>query len=116
MPKNIVVKKLTSRRVCPHCNRSYILSAIQEDDINLPAYPPKQEGICDDCGTPLVVRADDNPKIIEDRFDIFEKRTQPVLEYYRKKNGLREYRIKQGVQDLPDILQSILIQYLVKYN
>lgn len=116
MPKSIVVKKLTSRRVCPHCNRSYILTAIHEGDINLPAYPPKKEGICDDCGTPLVVRADDHPKIIEDRFDIFEERTQPVLEYYRKKNVLREYRIKQGVQDLPDILQSILIQYLVKYN
>lgn len=116
MPKAIVVKKLTSRRACPHCNRSYILSAIHEGDIDLPAYPPKRPGICDDCGTPLVVRADDNPKIIESRFDIFEERTKPVLEYYRAKNVLREHPIKKGVQDLPDILRSILIQYLVKYN
>ena len=77
MPKAIVVKKLTSRRACPHCNRSYILSAIHEGDIDLPAYPPKRPGICDDCGTPLVVRADDNPKIIESRFDI--SRSEPNL-------------------------------------
>lgn len=72
--------------------------------------------MCDDCNVPLVVRSDDNPKIIEDRFDIFEERTQPVLEYYREKNILREHAIKRGYQDLPEILRSILIQYLVKYN
>ena len=55
------------------------------------------------------MRSDDNPKIIEDRFDIFEERTQPVLEYYREKNILREHAIKRGYQDLPDILRSILI-------
>ena len=51
-----------------------------------------------------------------DGFDIFEERTKPVLEYYRAKNVLREHPIKKGVQDLPDTLRSILIQYLVKYN
>lgn len=116
LPKHLVVKKLMSRRVCPKCNRSYILSEIHEGQVNLPAILPKEAGYCDDCHVPLVVRSDDNPKIIESRYDIFEERTQPVLDFYRNKNILREYAIKQGVQDLPDILRSILIQYLVKYN
>lgn len=82
----------------------------------MPAILPKKENLCDDCNEPLVVRADDNPKIIEARFDVFEERTKPVMEFYREKGILREHPIKHGVQDLPDILRSILIQYLVKYN
>ena len=82
----------------------------------MPAILPKKENLCDDCNEPLVVRADDNPKIIEARFDVFEVRTKPVMEFYREKGILREHPIKHGVQDLPDILRSILIQYLVKYN
>ena len=92
------------------------MSAINEGGFNLPAYPPIQNGICDDCGVELAIRSDDHPKIIEDRFDIFEERTKPVLEYYRSKNVLREHKLTQGVQGLPEILRSILIQYLVKYN
>lgn len=82
----------------------------------MPATLPKHENLCDECNVPLVVRSDDNPKIIESRFDIFEERTRPVLDYYRNKNILCEHAIKRGYQDLPDILRSILIQYLVKYN
>ena len=102
--------------MCPKCNRSYILHPIHEGSIALPAILPKKETLCDDCNEPLVVRADDNPKIIEARFDVFEERTKPVMEFYREKGILREHPIKHGVQDLPDILRSILIQYLVKYN
>ena len=103
-------------RVCPKCNRSYILSEISEGSVHLPAILPQNENLCDDCNVPLVVRSDDNPKIIEARYDIFEERTKPVLEFYREKKILCEFGIKQGVQDLPAILRNILIHFLSKYN
>lgn len=103
-------------RVCPKCNRSYILSEISEGSVHLPAILPQTENLCDDCNVPLVVRSDDNPKIIEARYDIFEERTKPVLEFYREKKILCEFGIKQGVQDLPAILRNILIHFLSKYN
>ena len=102
--------------VCPKCNRSYILSEISEGQVHLPAILPQNENLCDDCNVPLVVRSDDNPKIIEARYDIFEERTKPVLEFYRQKKILCEFGIKQGVQDLPAILRNILIHFLSKYN
>ncbi|CBK21003.2 uncharacterized protein [Blastocystis hominis] len=116
LPKHLVVKKLMNRRVCPKCNRSYILSEISEGSVHLPAILPQNENLCDDCNVPLVVRSDDNPKIIEARYDIFEERTKPVLEFYREKKILCEFGIKQGVQDLPAILRNILIHFLSKYN
>lgn len=102
--------------MCPKCNRSYILSEISEGQVHLPAILPQNENVCDDCNVPLVVRSDDNPKIIEARYDIFEERTRPVLEFYRNKSRLCEFGIKQGVQDLPAILRHILIHFLSKYN
>ena len=46
---------------------------------------PKKEGICDVCGGKLIQRGDDNPESIKKRFRLFEEKTKPVLEYYKKK-------------------------------
>lgn len=68
----IVVARLAGRRVCPTCGSIF----------HLQTKPPKQEGVCDKCGSRLTVRADDNEETIRQRLAVFHERTAPVLEYY----------------------------------
>lgn len=70
----IVLRRLTNRRVCSNCGLSY----------NLISLPPKQEGICDKCGGEIIQRDDDSEATIKNRLATYHKQTQPLVEYYRK--------------------------------
>lgn len=75
VPKEIIVDRLSARRTCKNCGEIY----------NLIVLKPKNEKICDKCGGPLFQRDDDKESVIAERFQIFEKQTEPLLEYYAKK-------------------------------
>lgn len=78
VPEEVIVKRLSSRRVCPKCGKSY----------NMISNPPSDGDKCDDCGTAIVARADDNPETIRNRYRVYEDSTEPVIEYYRNRNVL----------------------------
>jgi adenylate kinase len=71
----IIVKRLTNRRVCPSCNAIYNLESEE--------FRPKVDGTCDRCGADLIKRKDDEEETIRHRLDVYEKQTAPVIEYYR---------------------------------
>jgi len=75
VPEWIIVARLSSRRICKNCGAVY----------NILYLKPKKDGICDMCGGPLYQRDDDKEKVIRDRIEVYEKQTQPLLEYYRSK-------------------------------
>ncbi|MGQ9788270.1 MAG: adenylate kinase [Candidatus Hadarchaeaceae archaeon] len=75
VPKEIIVKRLSARRICRKCGEVY----------NLLVLKPKVDEICDKCGGPLFQRDDDKEKVIEERFRVYEKQTKPLLEYYRQR-------------------------------
>lgn len=72
-----IIKRLSSRRVCPGCKK--ITKSTQEN-----------EDICPQCGDNLIKREDDDVSVIEKRLDIYEKETEPLIDYYRKKRLLVE--------------------------
>lgn len=69
----LVLKRLTNRRVCSNCGLSY----------NLISMPPKQDGICDKCGGKIIQRKDDSEDTIKKRLETYHKQTQPLVDYYR---------------------------------
>ena len=71
---DVIIERLSSRRVCPKCGAVY----------NLRTNPPKDDNKCDVCGTPLVQRDDDKPETIKFRLDVYHRQTAPLLEYFRK--------------------------------
>jgi len=71
---DVIIERLSSRRVCPECGAVY----------NLRTNPPKDDNKCDVCGTPLVQRDDDKPETIKFRLDVYHEQTAPLLEYYRQ--------------------------------
>ncbi len=76
VPDRIIIERLSSRRICKNCGAVY----------NLRFLKPKVERICDKCGGQLYQRSDDTPEVIKDRIEVYQKQTEPVLEYYKQKN------------------------------
>ena len=75
-----ILQRMSGRRVCEKCGASYHVVAI----------PPKVEGVCDVCGGALVQRADDAPKTVASRLEVYHRETEPLKEYYAQKGNLRE--------------------------
>ena len=87
--KSLAMKRALSRVVCSKCGLSYNL--INKE------YAPLKEGICDNCGSSLKTRSDDNEESFINRFDTFMKETYPLLEYYEKKGNLLKIKVdKKG--------------------
>ena len=76
---DIIHKRLGGRRVCPACGAGYHVESL----------PPKKAGICDACGTALVIRADDQPATIKHRLEVYEEQTAPLIAWYEKAGKLR---------------------------
>lgn len=75
-----ILQRMSGRRVCEKCGASYHVVVI----------PPKVEGVCDACGGTLVQRADDAPKTVASRLEVYHRETEPLKEYYAKKGNLKE--------------------------
>lgn len=70
--KEELVSRISGRRVCKKCGASYHL-------VNI---PPKKDGICDACGGELFRRADDNPDTVENRIEVYNAQTKPLIDFY----------------------------------
>jgi len=82
-----VISRLTGRRSCPNCNAIYHVSFT----------PPKNEGVCDGCGSKLTVRDDDTEKTVRERLAIFHQQVGPLKEFYAKRGILNEVDGQTGV-------------------
>ncbi len=76
--KQALITRLTGRRVCEKCGAGYHV-------VNL---KPQVDGVCDQCGGKLIQRADDTIETVENRIDVYEKQTMPLIEYYEKAGNI----------------------------
>lgn len=79
VPKAALVERLTSRRQCRVCGKIY----------NVMSDMPSNPEVCDACGGEVYQRADDSVETVTNRLDVYERNTQPLIEYYREKGLLR---------------------------
>lgn len=79
---------MTGRRVCLKCGATYHVANM----------PPKQEGVCDKCGDPLVIRKDDALEVVRDRLTTFHEQTEPLKEYYDRQNKLKSIDGTKGIR------------------
>ena len=104
-PRDEIIDRMLTRRVCTNqdCKATY----------NTKLHPPKVEGICDKCGSPLKQRKDDsNPEAINKRLEIYENQTSPLVEYYKEKGVLRTEIVSTSINRMgkdvaEDIIKSI---------
>jgi adenylate kinase len=70
-----IIKRLSQRRICPHCSATY----------HLKNNPPRAEGLCDVCSTTLIRRSDDEPEIIKARLALYHSEIKEVFNVLEKK-------------------------------
>ena len=75
-------KRITGRRICEECQAIY--------NINDTAKAPQVESVCDKCGGKLYQRQDDNLEAFQTRYAMYQEKTEPIIEHYRKQNVLHE--------------------------
>ena len=97
----VIEKRMTGRRVCGSCGASY----------HIVANPPKTEGICNACGSELVIRKDDKPETVRQRLAVYHNETEALKGFYEK---LGKLRLVQGDQPIEDATRDILAALGVK--
>lgn len=75
---DVIVNRLAGRRECKVCAAPY----------HVVNNPPEKEGICDRCGGELISRADDVPETIRERLSVYHSQTEPLIDFYKKKELL----------------------------
>ncbi len=106
-PKEELIDRMLTRRVCTNqeCKATY----------NTKLNPPKEEGICDRCGSPLKQREDDSdPKAIERRLEIYEEKTSPLVQYYDKKGVLKTETVSLAINRMGKDVAEDVIKFLNK--
>lgn len=84
----MLVERAVGRRICPRC------AAVYHVRFN----PPKNDGICDKCGAPLIQRDDDREGTIRRRLKVYQEQTAPLIEYYRSKGKLVDIDGSKGIE------------------
>jgi len=87
VPENVLVKRLTGRRICPKCNAIF----------HVLNNPPSKEGVCDKCGADLIQRDDDTEATVLKRLDTYKQSTMPLIKFYEGR-GL----LKRIIPDIPE--------------
>ena len=98
VPDEKIVERMSGRRVCPACGNSY----------HLLYKKPEKDGICNACGAELIIRADDHPDTVKDRLDVYHSQTEPLKDFYAKKNKLFIVEGQEEVKDTSALVQKAL--------
>ena len=69
-----IIKRMSGRRAHLTSGRTY----------HIEYNPPKQDGIDDITGEPLVQRDDDKEETVKKRLDIYHEQTEPLINYYHQ--------------------------------
>lgn len=95
VPDENIINRMSGRRACLDCGATYHIVTI----------PTKVEGICDTCGSKIVLREDDKPETVQKRLEVYHAQTQPLIEYYKKQNVLRTV---DGTQPMDAVFEAIV--------
>ena len=74
-----IIKRMSGRRVCTGCGRTYHVDHL----------PSKKGDICEECDSPLSIRADDAPEVVRSRLEVYHSTTEPLKAYYAEKGMLQ---------------------------
>lgn len=91
----LIIERMVGRRGCPKCGQMY----------HIKNNPPKQEGICNECGTALEQRKDDNEETVKNRLLVYHTSTSPIIDYYKNKGILLEIN---GVGNIDEISKQLI--------
>ena len=95
VPDEKIINRMSGRRTCVGCGATY----------HIKYNPTKVEGICDNCGEKLILRDDDMPETVKNRLSVYHAQTQPLIDFYNKKDILA---VVDGTKDMDDVFNAIV--------
>ena len=95
VPDENIIRRMSGSRACLSCGVTY----------HIVYNAPKKEGVCDQCGEPLVLSDDDKPETVQNRLNVYHRQTQPLIDYYKKEGVLAQV---DGTQDMEQVFQDIV--------
>lgn len=99
-PDEEIIERIVNRRICSNqeCKAVY----------NLILNPPKKDGICDKCGSELIIRKDDTEETVKARLKTYFEQTSPLVEYYQKQGVLLTELVSKSINKLgKDVAKEI---------
>ena len=87
LPDEVIVQRLSGRRVCPNCNATYHISQLGGSTV------------CKNCGAEVIQRKDDSEETIRNRLKVYTEQTAPLIDYYRQKGILRKVDCQGTVEE-----------------
>jgi adenylate kinase len=93
-----LLRRITGRRICPTCKRSY----------NIYAQPPVEKGVCDFDGSTLQQRADDTEETFRERMVEYNSKTAHVIEHYRGRGCFAEVDGTKSVDEVAASIKEVL--------
>ena len=94
VPDENIVRRMGGRRACVTCGATYHIEHV----------PPKKEGVCDTCGSELILRDDDKPETVLNRLKVYHDQTQPLIDFYSAKGVMNSV---DGTVDMMDVFAAI---------
>ncbi len=95
VPDENIVNRMSGRRACLNCGATY----------HIVYNPTKEEGVCDACGNPTVLREDDKPETVQKRLSVYHEQTQPLIDYYKNMDILKSV---DGTQPMDKVFTDIV--------
>jgi adenylate kinase len=91
-----LARRFEGRRMCSNakCAAGYHVESL----------PPKKEGICDKCGSALIIRADDKPEVVQQRIATYEKSTAPLIAYYKQMGNFKTVDAAGSIDDVTKVV------------
>ena len=93
IPRDVIIDRLTTRRTCTNCGEIY----------NVKSKPPKVDGVCDVCGNAIVQRDDETEEAIENRLQVYNEQTAPLVSFYRDEGLL----VSVPSSDMTTVMEAI---------
>jgi adenylate kinase len=94
VPREIVLERISARRVCHDCGTNYTSSGVDPDP-----------WICDVCGGDVLQRDDDTPESVKSRLDLYEEQTFPLIDFYA---GRRQLAVVNGIGHPDDVFDRLV--------
>ncbi len=104
VPEEIIIKRLSGRRICPKCGRIY----------NIYFNKPKNNEVCDFDNEKLITRDDDRVDVIKKRIEEYKLNTNPLIEFYKEKQKLFIVDGTKSIEDVFEDIKKIIDDYIKK--
>ena len=95
VPFERLIDRISGRRMCPACGAAFHVSTFAGES-------------CDKCGALLYQRDDDKPETVKNRLLVYEKQTQPLIDYYASRNLLTTVNGDQPVNAVQEAIETVL--------